>query len=90
MSHTLRDKNKLLARVRRIQGQATALARQLEAGDDCDAVLQQIAAIRGAVNGLMGAVIEGHVEEHLVHQPDADRRKEDMEPLLRVLRAYLK
>ncbi|MFB1031122.1 MAG: metal-sensing transcriptional repressor, partial [Thauera sp.] len=32
MSHTIRDKAKLLARVRRIRGQVEALERALEAG----------------------------------------------------------
>lgn len=28
-------------------------------------MLQQIAAVRGAINGLMGEVLEGHIREHL-------------------------
>jgi len=37
---------------------ARGLERALEAGADCAPVLQQIAAIRGAVNGLMSEVLE--------------------------------
>ena len=44
MAHTIRDKAKLLARVRRIQGQATALEKQLGEEGDCTAILQQIAS----------------------------------------------
>jgi len=47
MAHTVRDKAKLLARVRRIHGQTAALEKQLDEESDCIAVLQQIAAIRG-------------------------------------------
>ena len=65
MAHTQRDKKPLLARVRRIKGQAAAIERALEEGEDCLAVLQQIAAIRGAVKGLMAEVLEGHLREHL-------------------------
>lgn len=65
MSHTIKDQKKLLARVRRIKGQAEALERALENGGECSAILQQIAAVRGAVNGLMAQVLEGHVREHL-------------------------
>src|SRR5690606_29585977 len=50
--HSPEEKKKVLARVRRIRGQCDALDRALEAGADCAPVLQQIAAIRGAVNGL--------------------------------------
>lgn len=90
MPHTIRDKDKLLARIRRIQGQAAGLERLLEAETDCQAVLQQIAAIRGAVNGLLYTVLEGHLVEHVVHEPDVERREYDFEAVLQVIRSYLK
>ena len=65
MPHTIKEKKQLLTRVRRIKGQADALETALEQGGDCSAILQQIAAIRGAVNGLMAEVLEGHIREHL-------------------------
>lgn len=88
--HITRDKAKLLTRVRRIQGQAAALEKQLDQGGDCSAVLQQIAAIRGAVNGLMAAVIEGHLTEHVVQEPELEQRQQDMEVVLQVIKSYLK
>nr|WP_321271080.1 metal/formaldehyde-sensitive transcriptional repressor [uncultured Tolumonas sp.] len=88
--HTVRDKAKLLTRVRRIQGQAAALEKQLEQGNDCIAVLQQIAAIRGAVNGLMAAVIEGHLTDHVVQEPELEQRQQDLDVVLQVLKSYLK
>lgn len=90
MPHTIRDKDKLLARIRRIQGQAAGLKRLLEDETDCQAVLQQIAAIRGAVNGLLYTVLEGHLVEHVVHEPDAQQREQDFEVVLQVIRSYLK
>ena len=57
------DKRKAIARLRRIQGQALALERAIEAGAECAPVLQQIAALRGAVNGLMSEVLESHLRE---------------------------
>jgi DNA-binding FrmR family transcriptional regulator len=88
--HTIRDKAKLLARVRRIQGQAAALERQLSEEGDCSAILQQIAAIRGAVNGLMAAVIEGHLVDHVVAEPELEQRQQDLDVVLRVIQSYLK
>ncbi|MEN9530977.1 MAG: hypothetical protein RIQ83_201 [Pseudomonadota bacterium] len=91
MSHTIHGKNKLLARVRRIKGQTGALESALEQGGDCAAILQQIAAIRGAVNGLMLEVLEGHMREHLgAEEATPAERLEDLEPVVRVLRSYLK
>jgi DNA-binding FrmR family transcriptional regulator len=91
MPHTIKDKAGLLARVRRIQGQAGALERALEQEAECTAVLQQIAAIRGAVNGLMAQVLEGHLREHLAAEDRSpEQRREDLEQVLSVLRSYLK
>ncbi|RTL29914.1 MAG: metal/formaldehyde-sensitive transcriptional repressor [Burkholderiales bacterium] len=90
MAHTIRDKAKLLTRVRRIQGQAAALEKQLDQEGDCIAALQQIAAIRGAVNGLMAAVIEGHLTDHVVNEPELAQRQQDLTVVLQVINSYLK
>lgn len=90
MPHTIRDKRKLLARIRRIKGQAEALEKALDQETECAAILQQIAAIRGAVNGLMAEVMEGHLREHVVVAASIKQRQEDLEPALQILRSYLK
>ena len=84
MGHTLRDQARLLARVRRLKGQVAAIERALQEGQDCAGILQQLAAIRGAANGLMSNVLEGHVREHM--GPSRDR---DTKVLLEVIRRYL-
>ena len=91
MPHTVRDQKKLLARVRRIKGQTEALEQALERETECAAVLQQIAAIRGAVNGLMAEVLEGHIREHLGPEAVSPKeRREDLEQVVGLLRSYLK
>ena len=91
MPHTIKDKKQLLTRVRRIKGQAEALERALEQETECSAILQQIAAIRGAVNGLMAEVLEGHIREHLGADTVApEQRGDDIEQVVSVLRSYLK
>ncbi|WP_290649157.1 metal/formaldehyde-sensitive transcriptional repressor [Aquisalimonas sp.] len=91
MAHTIKDKKKLLTRIRRVRGQTEALERALEREDECTAILQQIAAIRGAVNGLMGKVLEEHVREHLgTDDAPAAQRKEDVEQVVAALHSYLK
>jgi len=90
MAHTVTDKKALLARVRRIRGQAEALARALDQEVECNAILQQITAIRGAINGLMRKVMEGHMRDHLGPQvSDTDARQQDLEQVLRIMRSYL-
>lgn len=91
MAHTIKGKKPLLARVRRIKGQAEALERALEQETDCAAVLQQIAAIRGAVNGLMAEVLEGHIREHLgATDITPAQRQDDLDLVVASLRSYLK
>lgn len=91
MTHTIREKNKLLARVRRIRGQVEAIERALEAEVGCADVLQVIASVRGAVNGLMAEVIEDHVRCH-VSAPAlaANKRAAGADDLIEVVRAYLR
>ena len=71
-------------------GQVVALKKMLDEPHECAAVLQQIAAIRGAVNGLMREVIKGHLTEHIVHQGDELKREEDLDVVLKVLDSYIK
>jgi DNA-binding FrmR family transcriptional regulator len=91
MGHTIHGSKRLLARVRRIKGQAEALENALGEGRECMAILQQIAAIRGAVNGLMANVLEDHLREHLgVDSMPAAQRADEMEQVISVLRSYMK
>jgi FrmR/RcnR family transcriptional regulator, repressor of frmRAB operon len=92
MSHTIREKTKLLARVRRIRGQVEALERSLAAETGCDKVMHQIVGIRGAVSGLMAEVVEDHVRNHLVG-PQKNAVVLDTqaaEQLIDVMHTYLK
>tara|TARA_R110000823_G_C15783381_1_gene485335 strand:+ start:478 stop:756 length:279 start_codon:yes stop_codon:yes gene_type:complete len=92
MSHITRNKTKLLGRVRRMRGQVEALERALEAEKGCSEVLHQIAAVRGAMNGLMVEVMEDHIQMHVANpdiESDAERRK-GADELIDVIRTYLK
>jgi DNA-binding FrmR family transcriptional regulator len=91
MPHTKRDRDKLKARLARIRGQVEAVARALDEEKDCGDVLQQLAAIRGAVAGLLGEVLEGHVREHLAgHEVSDEARQSAADELIEVLRRYFR
>ena len=92
MAHTSRDRQKLGLRIKRIRGQVEGIQRMLDDGDDCFAVLQTVAACRGALTGLMGEIIEGHIRDHILdpsQEPTAAQRRAS-EELLEVLRAFLR
>ena len=92
MSHTVKQQAKLLARVRRIKGQAEAVERALEAELGCTDVLMLVASMRGAINGLTAELMEDHIRHHVVNpdnEPDA-ARAQGAADLIEAVRTYLK
>ncbi|MDT3379786.1 metal/formaldehyde-sensitive transcriptional repressor [Labrys portucalensis] len=89
--HTIKEKTRLIARVRRIKGQAEALERALEQELGCADVLMLVASMRGAVNGLTAEVMEDHIRHHIV-DPDKENssQAQGAAELIEVLRTYIK
>jgi DNA-binding FrmR family transcriptional regulator len=92
MSHTVREKQKLLNRARRIRGQVEAIVRALDEEKGCEQVMHLIAGCRGAINGLLAEVVEDHIRTHLV---DPDKDPEALDPdaaaqLIDVVHSYFK
>lgn len=92
MAHTIRNKKELLNRVRRISGQVGALERALIAEEECGRVLQLIASVRGATNGLIAEVLEEHIRLHVLGMDDtpAVARSKGADQVIEVVRTYLK
>lgn len=67
-----------------------ALEKALEAGGDCAQVLVQIAAVRGAVHGLMMEVLNGYLQEHVVAEADEKHRAREMTVVTDLMRTYVK
>ena len=93
MAHTIREKEKLLNRIRRLRGQVDAIEKALEQGQECAAILQTIAACRGAMNGLMAELVEEQIRSHVLI---GERRKPTAEQaaaadgLINLVRTYLR
>jgi FrmR/RcnR family transcriptional regulator, repressor of frmRAB operon len=92
MTHTIREKQKLLARIRRIRGQVEAIERAVDGEAGCEQVMHLIAGARGAIAGLMAEVVEDHVRTHLVGAEEHPNALKTVaaEQLLQVVRTYLK
>ena len=90
--HTIREKKKLIARVRRIRGQLEAVERALEEEKSCSETLQTIAAARGALNGLVAELIEEHVRFHVLDpsRRSSAKQRDAADELIDVVRAYLR
>jgi DNA-binding FrmR family transcriptional regulator len=92
LGHTIKHKEKLLARVRRVRGQIEAVERALEREKGCAEVLQLVVAARGAMNSLMAEVIEDHIRLHVV-DPSRERnqqRAQGANELIEVIQSYLR
>lgn len=90
--HTQREREKLIARVRRIRGQIEAVERSIQEEKGCFEVLQTVTAARGALNSLVAEMIEDHVLFHVL-DPDEKvpaKRSRAAEELIDVVRAYVK
>lgn len=89
MSHSHELAPQLQPRINRIKGQLNALEKALAEQKSCLAVLQQAAAIRGAVNGLLHTILEQHIRHHFSNAVDNEQQT-STEELLKILQTYLK
>lgn len=87
--HLQEKRQPLVNRVRRIAGQLEAVERALLEGADCATTLQRVAAVRGAVNGLLDEIVEDHLREHVARPGLSDaQRAAGTEELIAVIRRY--
>jgi DNA-binding FrmR family transcriptional regulator len=92
MSHTTKDKQKLILRAKRIQGQVDALVRVLTEERDCSEVLQVMSAARGAMNSLMAQLLEGHIRSHVLNgrQKPTSQQAMAADEVIDMVKSYLK
>jgi len=90
MLPAIRKKQKLVGRVRRMRGQMEALERLLEAEVPSADILNLVASVRGALNGLTAELVEDHLREHVLSAPDDRSRQQGADDLVEVVRTYLR
>ena len=92
MSHTINDKQKLILRAKRIQGQVEALVRALTEERDCSEVLQVMSAARGAMNSLRAELLEGHIRSHVLNgkQRPTSQQVAAADEVIDMVKSYLK
>jgi DNA-binding FrmR family transcriptional regulator len=91
MSHIEKEKQKLIARIKRIRGQVDSIERSLTTDDDCADVLMLLANVRGGINSLMAEVLEDHIRLHMLSNEKSTLPSVELaEDLIGLVRAYLK
>lgn len=90
--HTVREKQKLINRVKRIRGQVAAVEELLEGDADCERALHTLSACRGAISSLMAEILEDHIRYHVI-DPAAARDSHERvaaEQLVDIVKSYLR
>jgi DNA-binding FrmR family transcriptional regulator len=88
MSHIAKEKLELVSRSKKIIGQMESVLRGLEEDSHCAELLQRLAAARGAINSLMGELMEDHIRNHMPRKNKSSA--EAAEDLVEIVRTYLK
>ena len=76
------DKDQLLTRLRRIEGQTRGIQKMVEEDRWCPDILQQIAAVRAALDKVALGLASGHVQHCMAMSDDPKRRDEMTEELM--------
>jgi DNA-binding FrmR family transcriptional regulator len=88
MSHTSREKLDLVNRTKKVIGQLESVLKGLNGDEQCSEILRRLAAARGAINSLMGELMEDHILNHMPqNSKSAEEAAEDM---IQIVRTYLK
>ena len=88
MSHLSRETLDLVNRTKKVIGQLESVLRGLNEDAPCADVLQRLAAARGAINSLMGELMEDHIRNHM--NGKAKTSRDAAEDLIEIVRSYLK
>ncbi|MGE3692678.1 MAG: metal/formaldehyde-sensitive transcriptional repressor [Novosphingobium sp.] len=91
MAHIKSDSARIVARIHRIAGQVAAIERSVTGDAPCADTLNLVAAVRGAVAGLMDELVDSHIRAH-VAAPDLtpEERTQGADELAVVLRRYVR
>ena len=90
MPHSdLRRKKNLLSRLSRIEGQIRGISRMVEEDKYCVDVLNQISAVRSALNSVGQILLEGHVRGCVADAIKHDQGDAAIDELMQVIKKYV-
>jgi DNA-binding FrmR family transcriptional regulator len=71
--HPTADKEKMVNRLRRIEGQVRGISRMIQEDTYCDDVLHQLSSACSALEGVKRLLLEAHVKSCVVDQIQSGR-----------------
>jgi DNA-binding FrmR family transcriptional regulator len=79
------ERRAVIARLNRAHGQLGAVARMIEDGRDCEAVVGQLAAVSKAVNGVAFTLVFSSLRQCIIEDKDAEALSARLQKLLHAL-----
>jgi len=80
------DKNKLIRRLKIVEGQVRGLQEMLENDTYCIDVITQTSAVKQALSGIEDALMEQHLGTCVVHQIQKGKQRVAVDEILKVYR----
>ena len=85
-----KDKHSLLARMKRIEGQARGIQRMLEEDRYCIDIIQQLTALSAAADGVSLLILQGHIEGCVTNAIREQHGEAHIKELIATIRKALK
>jgi DNA-binding FrmR family transcriptional regulator len=83
-------RNDLLLRLRRIEGQVRGLQRMIETDTECGQILNQVAAVRAALNKVGIIMFQHHSRDCIIKATAPDGRPESIDEIVTLLGRLIK
>jgi DNA-binding FrmR family transcriptional regulator len=84
------DKKSLLARLKKIEGQAKGIQDMVQTGRYCIDIVQQLSALSSAANEVAMLVLESHIEGCVSEAIRAEHGEEHIKELMKTIRKAMK
>lgn len=84
------DKENLMARLKRIEGQVKGIMRMVEEGRYCPDILQQVAAMTGAMDEVSLILLRSHVDGCVKDAIEQHQGDEAIDDLMKVVRKVIR
>jgi len=86
----LAEKNDVLKRLRRVEGQIKGIQKMVDEEQFCGDILVQISAARAALNSAGGLIIENYMKNCIKNYSEGISNEDDLDKLVDIMLKYTK
>ena len=87
-THNPKERQALIGRLHRIQGQLNAVEKMVEADIDCSKVLMQVVAARRALKSFGDKLVQSHMHDCIEHADSLAESRKNLSNFITVLERY--